>query len=316
MNVVEVYGKSHPNKVADQIADAIIGNRKDLSNYIEVMINPTEVYVCGTLDSFDKLVKKEIEKTVDKVLKNNKYKSHKVLINICQSPNTVLNPPISSELATYYGYATNETDNFMPLAYNMATELEKCIANTDSISTTSNGKCQIVLNNKNKISRIVLSHFSKNPFDFEKVVDNILNNNIVNFGKDNTLFKSHMEKDCKVFVNPIKNINYQFGKSGSALASDTYGGLYHSPTEQMSGMSHENINYAGVKYAHELAKQVVEKGLATECEVKFSVVPGSPELANVECIYCDTGSYDEINKFLDGLDLSIPTLLEKFKNNS
>ena len=216
-----------------------------------------------------------------------------------------------------FGYATNETSNYMPYAYNIARELMIAVDNLNSYDfVLGDCKGQITLDDNNMICQLVVSKQNTNEVEFKKLVDNLLETTIVDFGKGRTTFKAQMTPDCKVYVNPTGKFEIggpfvDTGLTGRKIIVDSYGGIGRHGGGAFSGKDLSKVDRSGAYFARELAKDVVKAGLANTVEIRLAFIIGVAEVADITCTYCDNGNYDKINEFLRKEKFTVKDMIER-----
>lgn len=326
MITVEMVGKGHPDKVADQISDAVIYHclKSDPSSRcaVETLLKDDTVVLAGELTTSAKLDGDDLSKIVDDVFKEVKYLYKPKIINLLNKQSADIAQGVDTggagDQGMMFGYATSETSNMMPYAYNIAKEL---MVNVDALNdhkeVLGDGKCQITLDDNNKICQLVVSKQNSNEKVLKELVNNMLKKAVVDFGKGSTTFEEQMTKDCKVYINPTGKFEIggpfgDCGLTGRKIIVDTYGGIAHHGGGAFSGKDLTKVDRSGAYYARELAKKVINEGLAKEVEIRLAFIIGVAEVADITCTYCDNGEYDKINEFLRKKKFTVKDMISTF----
>lgn len=313
IKTVEMVGKGHPDKVADQISDAIldyvISTDAKSRVAIETLLKNDEVIIAGELTTNAFVNDKVIKDIVSKVFKEVKYTYKPKIKTIISKQSSDIALGVDTDGAgdqgMVFGYATKETSNRMPLVYNMTRELMKLVDDCNSDPRVlGDGKCQITVDDDNKIVQLVISKQNTftNEKDFRKFID-VLFDKTVDVGKGKTTFRKMFSKNVKIYINPTGKFEIggpfgDTGLTGRKIIVDTYGGLAHHGGGAFSGKDLTKVDRSGAYFARQLAKEVVDLGLAKEVEIRMSFVIGVNEIADITTTYCDNGKYKKIDKFL------------------
>lgn len=312
MITVEMVGKGHPDKVADQISDAVLDYcyKQDPKSRVacETLLKDDRVIVAGELTTNADINEAVVATLVKKVFRTVKYTYNpKLEVYLSKQSNDIalgVDKGGAGDQGMMFGYATNETSNYMPYAYNISRELMIAVDNLNTYDfVLGDGKCQITLDDNDKICQLVVSKQNTNEVEFKKLVMNLLESTEVDFGKGKTTFKAQMTPDCKVYVNPTGKFEIggpfgDTGLTGRKIIVDSYGGIGHHGGGAFSGKDLSKVDRSGAYYARELAKKVIKEGLANTVEIRLAFIIGVPEVADATCTYCDNGNYDKINEFL------------------
>jgi len=287
---VESVTSGHPDKVCDQISDAILDACLKQDPMSRVAVETFGGH--GTL-----LIGGEITTTADvdfaKIAKN-VYKKIgydqklKILVEIVKQ-----SPDISQGVDTggagdqgiMYGYATDETKEFMPKAvvqvHALAKKLEELRKNNENFSwMRPDGKTQITVHN-GKISSVLVSCQHDEKIDNAEIRKQITEHVIAPIIGDLS--------DIEVFINPTgKFIQGGFeadtGLTGRKIMVDTYCGLVPHGGGAFSGKDATKVDRSAAYMARFVAKQLVNQGHAKECLVSVAYAIGKVEPLMIEAI--------------------------------
>ena len=195
-----------------------------------------------------------------------------------------------------FGYACNETQEFMPLpimlANQISKEMDKIRKEKYSHIFGPDGKCQVSVGYENgrpkKIETIVVSAQTKPGIDDLIVESIILNEVLAKVFDIDTIF------DAKVLINPtgefiIGGPYADSGLTGRKIIVDTYGGYAKHGGGAFSGKDVSKVDRSAAYYARYVAKAVVGAGMATHCEVHLSYAIGVAKPVSVLVNTFDTG---------------------------
>lgn len=287
---VESVTSGHPDKVCDQISDAVLDECLRRDPYSRVAVETfgghNTLIVGGEVTSRAKVNYSAI---AQKVYKDIGYKEKlNIITNVA-----VQSPDISQGVDTggagdqgiMYGYATNETPEFMPravvLVHKLAEGLEKLRRENKKFSWLGpDGKTQITVN-KGKIETVLVScqHSDKVSQGFIKkeLINNLIEPVIGDL------------KGVQILVNPtgkfvVGGFTSDAGLTGRKIMVDTYCGLVPHGGGCFSGKDPTKVDRSGAYMARYAAKNLVAKGFAKKCLVSVAYAIGKAEPLMVEAL--------------------------------
>lgn len=284
--------RGHPDKVCDQIADAILDEAlwqdKDSKMAVECTIKDDLVIIYGEATTKAKLDYKDIALTV---LSEIGYdEDYTVLIKVGeQSPeiNHAVAPNEedlrAGDQGIVFGYACNETKDYMPLSISLAHHLAYYIGEDlrDLVSQLNpDGKTQVTvkyLGDKIVGIETVLVSFCHTPIaqdKFEKLKANVKDVAELCLQKDPDVKQGWLD-NTKYIINPagMWTVGGSFGDSGTTgrkIVVDTYGGHGRIGGGALSSKDSSKVDRSGAYYARYVAKHIVASGLADSCEIQVS----------------------------------------------
>lgn len=192
-----------------------------------------------------------------------------------------------------FGYASNETEEYMPYAINMAHKLSRQLTKVRKDGTLKylrpDGKTQVTVEyDKNgKPSRIdaVVCSTQHDP----DVTQEQIHADIKKYVFDEIIPADMVDEDTKYFINPtgrfvIGGPNGDSGLTGRKIIVDTYGGTGRHGGGAFSGKDCTKVDRSAAYAARYVAKNIVAAGLADKCEIQLSYAIGvaQPTSINVE----------------------------------
>lgn len=295
----EAVFKGHPDKICDQISDAILDEclkyDKNSRVAVEALIKNRLIVLAGEVTT-----KAEINyaKVVAQVLKDLGYEDiykYKLICEISrQSCDIALGVDAdgAGDQGIMYGYATNETKELMPLPIVLA---RKIAVRMDALSEEYNdifgrdGKCQVSMeyddNDKPvRITTVVVSQQTK-PFIPRELYSWYIETQCL----AQVLPRHLIDKNTKILINPtgefVKGGAYaDSGLTGRKIICDTYGGIGRHGGGAFSGKDVTKVDRLGAYYARFVAKNIVASGVARKCEVQVAYAIGvdKPVAINVD----------------------------------
>jgi S-adenosylmethionine synthetase len=298
--------QGHPDKVCDQISDAILDalleQDKESRVAVETAIKDNLVFIFGEVTTTATLNYKALAKTV---LKDIGYDEDFVVIEQIskQSPDIALgvnstesHDQGAGDQGIMFGYACNETQEFMPLPIMLAHEISKEI---DTLRKEQynhifgpDGKCQVSVDYKDgkpvNIPIIVVSAQTK-PGVYRDIYEEIIRQAILR-----AVGRHDLLNGTQILINPTGEFilggpKADSGLTGRKIIVDTYGGYSRHGGGAFSGKDVSKVDRSAAYYARYVAKAVVGAGLATDCEVSLSYAIGVAEPTSVLINTFDTG---------------------------
>ena len=314
----------HPDKmcdvIADNILDAYLKVDKNSRTAVEVMATKEKVIISGEVTSKGKV---DIESITRDVICNIGYDNIDACYNGKTIPIEILlntqSPDISmgvnkkdigaGDQGMMYGYATNETKEYMPitcvLANKLASKLEEVRRTKVIPYLLPDGKCQVTIDTiSQKIDTIVVSN-QHLDIDIE-----ILRKDILNKVIKKVIPKKYLTKDTKYFINPTGRFRIggpvgDTGLTGRKIIVDTYGGIIPHGGGAFSGKDYTKVDRTGAYYSRYVAKNIVASGLCDKLMISVSYAIGVSKPVSIYAdIYEDNKEklalvYEIIDKFFD-----------------
>ena len=319
--------RGHPDKLCDQISDAILDEYllkdKDSRVAIECSIKDNLVIIFGEVTSKAHV---NLEKVAKRVLRDIGYFDNFVVIIKVSTQSWDIAKGVdklgAGDQGIMYGYATNETKECLPLPYVIARDISKAVENIRKEKYMDvlmpDGKCQVTVryeDNKPKdIKTIVVSAQTKKGVKLEEVKRIIKEEVLI------PLLGSTLD-GIEILVNPtgafFRGGPYaDSGLTGRKLMVDTYGGVAHHGGGALSGKDYTKVDRSGAYYARIVAKSIVEAGLADKCEVavSYSIGVASPVSVSIDTFGTGKLSDDELLKLINKhFDFSVGNIIKELK---
>ncbi len=337
----ESVSEGHPDKLADQISDAVIDNYLafDINSKVacETLVTTNLAILAGEIKSNSYL---DEEKIVREVIKKVGYDNPEYLFDYksCvinsylheQSPD--INQGVDRKIAEdqgagdqgiMFGYACNETEAYIPLTLDLSHKLLIELANlrreNDQIKyLRPDSKSQVTIqyseNNKpEKIKTIVLStqhdDFDREEAMLNKIKSDIKSILIPRLVKRYPDYVKYFNDKIEYHINPtgkfvIGGPHGDTGLTGRKIIVDTYGGKGAHGGGAFSGKDPSKVDRSAAYAARHIAKNLVAAGVADECLVQVSYAIG---VAKPMAIYINTNNSSKINLS----DYEISKIVEK-----
>ena len=325
----ESVSEGHPDKIADQISDAIIDNflafDKDSKVACETLVTTGQVILAGEVKSNVYLNMQSIAREVIKKIGYNKSEylfdgnSCGILSYIHEQSSDInqgverdtLEEQGAGDQGIMFGYACNETDNYMPLTLDLSHKLlielsELRRENNEIKYLRPDSKSQVTIqyskdNVPEKITTIVLStqhdDFDKEEVMLSKIKSDILSILIPRLIKKYPIYKKYFNDDIEYHINPtgkfvIGGPHGDTGLTGRKIIVDTYGGKGAHGGGAFSGKDPSKVDRSAAYAARHIAKNLVAAGVSKECLVQISYAIG---VAKPMAVYINTYGTSNLN---------------------
>lgn len=322
----------HPDKVADIIADAILDDLIKKDPYtrasIEVLITMGLVHVAGEIST-------DAYADIPTIVRNtlieigytkpeygfDGYTAGVITAINDQSPELALGIPSSGagDSCIVVGYATNETDNYMPLASNIANQITKKI---DSLRKEAyvdflrpDGKALVSVEYEDgKPVRVhsIAVMVQHEPYVDERTVREFVHEEVIKKLK----YREYIDEKTNIIINPLGRFVIggpmaDTGLTGRKIVADAYGTAVASGGSSLSGKDPTKIDRSASYFARYIAKNLVAQGLAGRCKVEMVYVIGIDRPVSVDVSTGDENIVKKMYNFsvgdiIDTLNLRRP----------
>ncbi|EXU61452.1 methionine adenosyltransferase [Mesomycoplasma ovipneumoniae] len=332
ISVAESVGKGHPDKICDQIADSILdkllAQDENSRVAIEVMASNRLIIIGGEISTTGYV---DFVKTAWEILFEIGYTENDFTIisnvnNQSREISSLVNRSENSlgagDQSIVYGFATNETKNFMPLGQSLAHSLvqkaEFYRKNGQFLEALADMKSQVEVvydqNSQPKITKMLMSIQHLKNYDITRFRDFVLNKIMIPTAKEHGL-----NSDFKTFINQAGEFTIggpigDSGLTGRKIIMDSYGDAAHHGGGAFSGKDYTKVDRSGAYIARYIAKNLVAANLADEIEIQLSYQIGSefPDLVNITYVKNSKFSTDQISQIIrDVFDLRLANLVSQ-----
>lgn len=291
----ESVGEGHPDKLCDQISDAVLdahlAQDKNARVACEALASHSALTIAGEITANAEVDIEAIARSVIKDIgyddpkRGFDYKSCEIRTQIHkQSPDIALGVDKggAGDQGMMFGYATNETRELMPLpimlAHGLVRELSQIRKKRELTYLRPDSKSQVTVEYEAgkpvRVDTIVVStqhDGDVNMKTIEKDVRSILIPRVIDAG--------YLDKNTKVFVNPTGRFEVggpegDTGLTGRKIIVDTYGGVGAHGGGAFSGKDPSKVDRSASYFARYVAKNIVAAGIATRCEIQIAYAIG------------------------------------------
>ena len=310
----ESVTEGHPDKVADQISDAVLDAiyEKDPNGRVacETLVTTGVAFVAGEITTSCYI---EIPNIVRETIHTIGYDApeHGFASKTCgvmtaiqsQSPDIAMGVDKggAGDQGMMFGYATNETPEYMPLPIVLAHRLSRKLSEVRKQRQVDylrpDGKTQVTVEYHDsqvaRIEAVVVSAHHRAGVPLSKIRSDMRERVI-----GPVIPKQWLDKNTKIFVNPTGRFEVggpmgDTGLTGRKIIMDTYGGVVGHGGGAFSGMDPTKVDRSAAYMARYVAKNIVAANLADKCEIQLAYAIGVAEPVSIMVNTHGTGKFSE-----------------------
>ncbi len=327
----ESVTEGHPDKICDQISDAVLDAMLEqdpmsrvacetaittglvlvmgeitTSGYVDIqkIVRDTvreigydrakygfDADTCGVIVALDEQ-SKDIAMGVDQALE---AKEHKMSDDDIEAIG-------AGDQGMMFGYATNETEEYMPYPISLAHRLTKQLSKVRKDGTLSylrpDGKSQVTVEYDENGKPIHLNAVVLSTQHDPDVTQEQIHADIKKYVFDPVLPKHMVDENTKFFINPtgrfvIGGPNGDSGLTGRKIIVDTYGGYARHGGGAFSGKDCTKVDRSAAYAARYVAKNIVAAGIADKCEIQLSYAIGVAQPTSIMIDTFGTGKISD-----------------------
>ncbi|MGC8976227.1 MAG: methionine adenosyltransferase [Candidatus Ratteibacteria bacterium] len=327
--------EGHPDKICDQLSDAILDEvlKQDKNGRVacETLTTRGLIFVAGEISTTGYVDIPEVARNLLKEIGyidpsyGFQYESVGIITSIQeQAPEIAIGVDKggAGDQGMMFGYATDETEQLMPLPIMLAHKLVMRLAEVRKTNILNylrpDGKSQVTVAYDNgkpvNVKSVVISTQHNPGISQKKIRDDIIEN-VINF----VIPEDLRSKDMKIFINPtgsfvIGGPMADTGVTGRKIIVDTYGGVGSHGGGCFSGKDPTKVDRSGSYMARYLAKNIVSSGIAKKCEIQIAYVIGQSQPVSLMVNTGGTGLIPdkEIERIIkENFDLSPRGIIKK-----
>ena len=294
----ESVTEGHPDKLCDSISDAILDacleQDENSRVAIETFAANNNITIAGQLTTtavidVEKIVRERIKEIgYDNSKTDMDYRTCNINIDIeKQSPDIAMGVDVggAGDQGIMFGYACDETENYMPYAIDMAHKLSKKLTEVRKKGIIPflrpDGKTQVTVEYENEIPKrietILVSTQHLDTVTTEEVKKAVIENVIKKVVAENMI-----DENTKIYINPTGRFVIggplgDTGLTGRKIIVDTYGGYARHGGGCFSGKDASKVDRSAAYMLRHIAKNIVANGYAKRCEIQVAYAIGMKE---------------------------------------
>lgn len=324
----ESVTEGHPDKICDQISDAVLDALYEQDPYsrvaCETLTNTGFIMVMGEVTTKANIdIPSIVRKTVTDIGYDSSDKGFdgntcavmvaldKQSADIAMGVDKALEAKDgeiddseggAGDQGMMFGYATNETPEFMPYSSAFAQKLSKQLTKVRKDGTLSylrpDGKTQVTVEYDENKKPIRLDAIVVSSQHAPEVSQEQIHEDIKKYVIDAIVDPAMIDADTKIYINPtgrfvIGGPNGDSGLTGRKIIVDTYGGAARHGGGAFSGKDCTKVDRSAAYAARYVAKNIVAAGLADRCEIQLSYAIGVARPTSIMVDTFGTGKLDE-----------------------
>ncbi len=294
----ESVTEGHPDKLCDYISDSILDEclKQDKNSRvaIETFASANNIVIAGQITSTARIkIAELVREKIKEIGYDNEnldidYRTCKIQAEITkQSPDIALGVDVggAGDQGIMFGYACDDTPEYMPYAISMAHKLAKRLTEVRKTKIIPylrpDGKTQVTVEYEDekpkRIETILIStqHLDNISLDdlkkdiTEKVIKSVVPNDMI-------------DENTKIYINPTGRFVIggplgDTGLTGRKIIVDTYGGYSRHGGGAFSGKDASKVDRSAAYMLRHIAKNIVANGYAKKCEIQVSYAIGMEE---------------------------------------
>ena len=307
----ESVTEGHPDKICDNISDTILDEclKQDRESRVavETFVSNNNVTIAGQITTkaninIEQIVREKLKEIgYDNEKTDIDYRTCKINIDITkQSPDIALGVDVggAGDQGIMFGFACDETPNYMPYAIYMAHKLSKRLTDVRKQGIIPylrpDGKTQVTIEYEDekpkRIETILIStqHLESANLDQLKkdIIEKVIKVEVP---------EKMMDENTKIYINPTGRFVIggplgDTGLTGRKIIVDTYGGYARHGGGCFSGKDASKVDRSAAYMLRFIAKNIVANGIAKKCEIQVSYAIGMKEPLSIYVNTFGTGT--------------------------
>ena len=324
----ESVTEGHPDKLCDYISDSILDEclKQDENSRVavETFAANNNITVAGQITTKANINVEEIVRNVIKEVgfdnseTDMDYRTCNINIDIAkQSPDIAMGVDVggAGDQGIMFGFACDETENYMPFAIDMAYKLAKKVTDVRKSGEISylrpDAKTQVTVEYENekpkRIETILISTQHLDTVDNETIKKDIKEKVI-----KQVIPEEMIDENTKIYINPTGRFVIggplgDTGLTGRKIIVDTYGGYARHGGGCFSGKDASKVDRSAAYMLRHIAKNIVANGYAKKCEIQIAYAIGMKEPLSIYVNTFGTGTKTEeeiVEKIKEKFDLT------------
>jgi S-adenosylmethionine synthetase len=310
----ESVTEGHPDKIADQISDAVLDTLLEKDPYsrvaCETVVTTGLAFIAGEITTkayadLPTIVRETIKGVgYTRAKYGFDYETCAVISAIHeQSPDIAMgvDPGGAGDQGLMFGYACNETDELMPMPIMMAHKLTRRLSEARKDETLDylrpDGKSQVTIEYEDdkprRVEAVIISTQHSNLVKQETIREDVMEKVI------QKVIPAHLlDGKTKYFINPtgrfvVGGPQGDCGLTGRKIIVDTYGGVGSHGGGAFSGKDPTKVDRSASYMSRHIAKNIVAAGLADRVELQVAYAIGVPDPVSIMADTMGTGKVPE-----------------------
>ena len=330
----ESVNVGHPDKTCDMIADAFLDEALKIDPNsqmaVECAIKNDKLFIYG--EATTKAVI-DYEETAREVLREIGYKNDFKIIKEVSSQSPDINQAVvkkelcANDQGMVYGYATNETREFMPLpiivAHKLMKKYDEFRRTTDCYFADAKSQVSVVYEGDKPVafSTIIVSVSHDESLNLIDIQKEIKENVVMPVIEE---YREMFNDKTELLINPSGKFTIwgSFSDSGCVgrkIVVDTYGGVGRVGGGCFSSKNSTKVDRSGAYFARYVVKNIVAHNLADKCEIQLGFAIGLPKPVsiNIDCFGTNKVDTEKIEKYVEeNFDFSIDNFINELGLNN
>lgn len=325
----ESITEGHPDKICDTIADSILDAAlavdPNSKMAVEATIKDDFVLIYGEANTKADIDYAQIAK--DTIKEIGYTEDYDVLVKVRKQSNEINQAVVqddgeigAGDQGIMFGYACNDTDNYMPAAIEYAHKLAKRLSEVrrQNPILLPDGKTQVTVEYENdmikRIDTIVVSTQHVATASQQEIADIVMRDVITPVIPDELL-----DEDTIYLINPSGSfiVGGSFGDSGTTgrkIVVDTYGGMGRIGGGCFSSKDPSKVDRSAAYYCRYVAKNIVAHGLADKCEIQVAYAIGKVKPVSIMVDTFGTGTCSDaelLDIIRDNFSFEVKDIIEE-----
>lgn len=325
----ESITEGHPDKICDKISDRILDTAlkadKNSKMAVEATIKDELIFIYGEAKTTANV---DYEKIAKEVLLDIGYTEEYKVITKVGVQSAEINNAVDKDVVCagdqgiMFGYATDESEEYMPLSILFANRLAKQMAKVRKEDKNSilkpDGKTQVTVeyidDKPVRVDTIIIASQHKEGINKQEL-DDLIISKVIN----KIIPKEFIDDKTRILINTSGSfvLGGSFGDSGTTgrkIVADTYGGIGKVGGGCFSSKDPSKVDRSAAYYARYVAKNIVASGFASRCEIEVAYAIGmeKPIAVNIETFNTNKVNSDKIYDYVNkNFDFSVDNIIKE-----